>query len=152
MSAMLRVHSPKNFVGGLLLIALALIAFWQGQDLPFGRAMKMGPGYFPRVLSVLICGSGVILVAMSFYVRGSALERWSLWRMCLVLAAIAAFAYGIRPLGLVPTGALLVAAASVAAPDVRWRESLVFGACLLLFTVLLFVYAIGLPLQLWPAP
>jgi hypothetical protein len=85
-------------------------------------------------------------------VRGAALERWSLWRMGLVLAAIAAFAYGIRPLGLVPTGALLVAAASVAAPDVRWRESLVFGACLLLFTVLLFVYAIGLPLQLWPAP
>jgi putative tricarboxylic transport membrane protein len=148
---MSRVRSPRNLVAGFFLIALALVAFWQIQELDIGRAMKMGPGYFPRILATLIGAAGLGLIAMAMYSPGPALESWSWGRLAVVLGAIIVFALLLRPLGLILAGAVLVATASVAAPDVRWREACVFGVVLIAFAVLLFSYALNLPLPLWPA-
>lgn len=146
-----RVNSPKNLLGGLLLLALAALAFWQTQELEIGRAMRMGPGYFPRILTVLIAACGLGLVAMSAFAKGPALEPWSFGRLAIVLGAIVAFAIALRPLGLVLSGAMIIAIASAAAPDMRWKETAVFGVALIVFAVLLFSYALNLPLPLWPA-
>lgn len=149
---MLRIHSPKNLLGGFLLVALAAIALWQAQDLPIGRAMKMGPGYFPRVLSIAVGVFGLIMMAMSAFVPGQKLERWSFGGLLLVLSAIVFFAFTVRSLGLVFTSAGLVAIATVAAPDWRWKEATIFGVCLVVFAAILFPKGLGLPLPLWPWP
>jgi len=146
------IRSPRNLLGGVLLIALAALALWQAQDLPMGRAMRMGPGYFPRVLAFLIGGCGIALVVMSLVAPGGKLERWSWGRIGLVLAAIVFFAFAIRALGLVVTGVGLVAIATVAAPDWRWKEATIFGVVLVAFAAVLFPKGLGLPLQLWPWP
>jgi hypothetical protein len=36
--------------------------------------------------------------------------------------------------------------------EMRWIESVIAAAVMTLFCVLLFVYALGLPFQLWPQP
>lgn len=72
--------------------------------------------------------------------------------MGLVLASIVFFAFAIRALGLVVTGVGLVAIATVAAPDWRWREATIFGVALVAFAAVLFPKGLGLPLQLWPWP
>jgi hypothetical protein len=41
-------------------------------------------------------------------------------------------------------------AAAAATPEARWIETLIWGAVLTAFCVLLFVVGLGLPFQLWP--
>jgi len=149
-AGMTRLRNPGNLFGGLALIALALFTFWQISDLEVGRAMRMGPGYFPRLLAILIGAMGVLLVAMSAFVPGPRLERWSLGRLGLVLGSIVVFAITIRPLGLVLSGAILIVLSTLAAPGTRWKETAIFGVALLVFVTLLFPIALSLPLAIWP--
>ncbi len=147
---MTRLRNPGNLIGGLALIALALFTFWQISDLEVGRAMRMGPGYFPRLLAILIAAMGVLLIAISAFQPGPRLERWSLGKLALVLGSIVIFALAIRPLGLIVAGAILIVMSTLAAPGTRWKETLIFGVALLVFVTLLFPVALGLPIAIWP--
>lgn len=146
----LRIRSPQDVAGGLLLVALALIAGWQALDLDLGRTSRMGPGYFPMLLSGLIglFGAGIALRGLRLDGGDIAPFRWR--RLLPVLLAITLFGLLIRPLGLVLASVALLLVASVAAPDFRWRGTLAFGAGLVVFAVLLFPVLLGLPLSIWP--
>jgi hypothetical protein len=144
------VKSPQNLAAGGVLIGLALLVFWQTQDLTTGTAMRMGPGYFPKLLAILIALCGVVLAGMSLTVRGERLQGWALRPIVFILFSIVFFAFAIRPLGIVATGAALVLISSIASREVRWKETLLFAAGLLLFAVLLFPIALSLPLPIWP--
>ena len=144
------VKSPQNLVGGLVLIGIALLVFWQTQELATGTAVRMGPGYFPRLLAILIAVCGAALAATSLAVRGPRLEGWTLRPILFILGSIIFFAFAIRPLGIVGTGAILVLLSSVGSREVRWKETLLFAVGLLVFTVILFPIALGLPMPIWP--
>ena len=64
----------QDFVGGLVVIAVALFAFWQAADLPIGTLGGMGPGMLPKFLAVLFGLLGVLLVLDSFLETGLPLE------------------------------------------------------------------------------
>jgi putative tricarboxylic transport membrane protein len=68
----------------------------------------------------------------------------------LVTIAILLFATLIRPVGLIISSFLVFIVASAGAKDVRWIEALIAAVVLTAFCVFLFVYALGLPFQLWP--
>jgi len=149
-SVRLGLRSPRNFAGGLTLLAIAAIALWQLQDLPVGTAMRMGPGYFPSLLAYLIGFFGLVLLAGSMVVEGDRLEGWNVKNLALVLGAIVLFAFTIRTLGLVLSGAALMIVAASAARDRRWTEAVLFTVGMLVFAVILFPIALNLPLAIWP--
>lgn len=147
---MVRVRSPQDVVGGLALVVVAVVAWTQLGELRMGTAMRMGPGYFPTILAGLVGLFGLFIAGRALVLDGPRLDPWG-WRHIIpVIGAIAIFAFAIRPLGLVLSGAAIVLVSSFAAPDLRWRETLLFGAALVLFTVLLFKVALGLPFAVWP--
>ncbi len=133
-------------------MAPAAIALWQAQDLPIGRAMKMGPGYFPRVLAGAVGVFGLIMMAMSAFVPGPKLDRWSFGGLALVMGAIVFFAFAVRALGLVFTSAGLVAIATVAAPGLALEGGDDLRVCLVVFASILFPKGSACPLPLWPWP
>jgi hypothetical protein len=47
---------------GLFFIALGVAALWLSRDYPVGDLNRMGPGYFPRMLSVGMICLGVLIV------------------------------------------------------------------------------------------
>jgi hypothetical protein len=55
-------RNNKDFLGGLLLIGLGAIGFYMALDYPFGSAMRMGPGYFPRALAGILIAFGVYVM------------------------------------------------------------------------------------------
>jgi putative tricarboxylic transport membrane protein len=67
-----------------------------------------------------------------------------------ITLSIIVFAMFVRPLGLVVASYLSIMAAAAATPEVRWIEAFIWGAVLTAFCVLLFVFGLGLPFQLWP--
>lgn len=147
---MLRVRSLQELFAGLALIALAAAAFWFVRDLDPGRAVKMGPGYFPQVLCGLIGISGILVALTGFTTEGPGLERWRWHGIAIVLGAIVFYAFTIRTLGLAVAGGLTVLISSAAAMDFKWKQSVLFTAALMVFTILLFPIALSVPIPIWP--
>jgi putative tricarboxylic transport membrane protein len=78
------------------------------------------------------------------------LGRWSVRGPLLVLGAVVAFGLAIRPLGLLIAGPLAIVIAALASDEVRWKETLAFGAAMTVFCIGLFKFALGLPIPLAP--
>jgi putative tricarboxylic transport membrane protein len=144
------VYLRQDFAGGLTIIAIAAFAFWQGSDLPIGTFGGMGPGMLPRGLAVLLGLLGALLCLDAVLEGSPRLERWSLRGPLFVLGAVVAFGMAVRPLGLVIAGPLAIVIGALGSSEVRWGETLVFGAIVTAFCIGLFKFALGLPIPLAP--
>ncbi len=146
---MLRVKSPQDIGAGVVFMLIGIAGLYFGSDLAFGTAARMGPGYFPTLLSVLIIAIGVLVAFRGMTLQGPPIETIQLRPIAFVIAAILVFGYLIERIGLALTAALLTILAAYARPDVNLGETLLLGIGLALFTVVVFVYALGQPLPAW---
>ncbi len=144
------IRAPQDAAAGIFLIAVGVIALWQGADLSAGTLNQIGPGMLPRALAVLTAVCGIALVVEAFLTPGVGLERWSLRGLLFVLGAVVAFALVVRPLGLVVAGPLAVIIGSFASPETRLVETLIFSAIMTTFCVVLFKFLLGLPIPVAP--
>jgi putative tricarboxylic transport membrane protein len=140
----------QDFIGGLAVIAVAVFAFWQGASLPIGTLGGMGPGMLPKGLAILLGLLGALLAVDAVLEGSPRIERWSLRGPVFVLGAVVAFGAAVRPLGLVIAGPLAIVISGFASNEVRWGETLIFGAIMTAFCVALFKFALGLPIPLAP--
>lgn len=140
----------QDFCGGLVVIAVALFAFWQAADLPIGTLGGMGPGMLPKSLAVLFGLLGALLVLDSVLEAGPPLERWSIRGPVFVALAMVAFGLTVRPLGLVVAGPAAIVIAALASNEVRWVETIVVGLLMTIICIGLFKFALGLPIPLAP--
>ena len=58
---MFRVKSPQDLGAAIVFVAIGLAGAYFGRELSFGTAGRMGPGYFPLILSLIIVGVGLVL-------------------------------------------------------------------------------------------
>jgi putative tricarboxylic transport membrane protein len=142
--------SRQDVVGGLVIIAVAIFAFWAGSDLPIGTFGGMGPGMLPKGLAVLLGLLGLLLIIDARLEGGLPLERWSIRAPIFVLGAVVAFGLTVRPLGLLIAGPLAVIISAFASDEVRWVETIVLGVVMTAFCIGLFKFALGLPIPLAP--
>ena len=140
----------QDFVAGLVVIAVAVFAFWQAADLPIGTLGGMGPGMLPKSLAVLFGLLGALLVLDAFVETSVPLEPWSIRGPVLVALAIVAFGLTVRPLGLVVAGPVAIVIAAFASDEVRWVETAAVGVLMTVVCIGLFKFALGLPIPLAP--
>ena len=146
----MRVTSPKDFIAGLLFLAIGLIGLWVAREYPVGTAFRMGPGYLPHLLLY-----GLILLGAAIAARGFVIEEGFdgpfAWRALIgITAALILFGLLVERLGLVITTVAAVLAASLAGQGARWREMVLVAAGLAAFAAGLFAYALRLPIPVWP--
>jgi hypothetical protein len=145
-----RLHINQDVVAGLMFIAWGVAALWFGRRFPVGSAMRMGPGYFPLVLSWLLIGFGGFIAVRGALVEGQRLTRWY-WRpLVMVLLTFLIFAALIDRAGLALAGVCSIFIGAMGGPDFRWREALILALGLTAAAVALFIYALGLPMSVWP--
>jgi putative tricarboxylic transport membrane protein len=144
------IKGPQDFYGGLALMGIALFALWASSDLQGMRGFSFGPGTAPRMFAYLLLALGAGVAVTGFLVDGPPLQRYGIRGPVFVTLAILAFAVAIRPLGLVVSafGAFIIAA--MGSEETRWKETIIVGICLTIGCALLFPYALGLPLDLFP--
>jgi len=146
-----KVRSPQDYIGGVALIALALFALWASSDLQGMRGFSFGAGTAPRMFSLLLLGLGVAVTVVGVLTDGPHLATYA-WRGPLFVSlSILSFAVTIRPMGMIFAALASFMIAACGTPETRWLETLIVGICLTAFCSLLFPYALGLPLQLWPS-
>jgi putative tricarboxylic transport membrane protein len=145
-----RIKGPQDFYGGLALIGIALFALWASSDLPGMAGFSFGPGTSPRIFGVLLLLLGAGVAVSGLFVDGTPLQRFSVRGPVFVTLAIISFSATIRPLGLVISSLLSFFIAAMATPETNWKETIVVGILLTIGCSLLFPYALGLPLELYP--
>jgi putative tricarboxylic transport membrane protein len=144
------IKAPQDFVGGLALLAIAIVAYFGMTKLGSMRGFQMGAGTVPRLFTMLMAGLAILIMVGSFTKRGPKLENFP-WRGPLfVIAAVIFFGVFIRTLGLAVTGVITVLLAGSAVDDFRLKEGFVFAIAITAFCAFLFPYALGQPIPLWP--
>lgn len=143
---------PQDLGAGLFLVAVSLIALWQGADLDAGTVREMGPGMLPRGLAGLtgLCGLFVATRPLWSSEIQESLAGWSLRGPVLIFGAALFFAYAIRPLGFTVAGPVAIVLAALAGRETRWVEIIVFAIVMTAFCTLLFRVALGLPIPVAP--
>ena len=81
---MAAVRHPKDFWSGVIFIAIGLFAIIHGAKYTIGTAARMGPGYFPRILGILLIVLGAILALRALRLKGPPLPQWK-WRPTVVV-------------------------------------------------------------------
>lgn len=140
----------QDFIGGVVVIAVGVLAYWLASGLAIGTLGGMGPGMLPRALAVLLAALGVMLVVASIVDAGLPLTAASLRGPVFVLGALIAFGLTVRPLGLVGAGPIAIIISALASDEIKWGETIVSGILTTLFCVGLFKFALGLPIPLAP--
>lgn len=147
----MRIRAPKDFWAGVMFCGFAVVAVLAARGYSLGSAGKMGPGYFPLLLGFVLGGLGVILIARSVVLDGEPLPRFHLWPLLVIAVAVCLFGVLIEPAGLVVALAVLTVLSAWAGPQFRLPETLALALALIAFSIGVFVYALGLPLSIWPS-
>src|SRR6185436_13787779 len=71
------IRSPKDFWGGIGLIALALFGIWACGDLPGMRGFAFGPGTAPRMFAYVLLALGAGIVLVGLLTEGGPLEPFT---------------------------------------------------------------------------
>ncbi len=145
-----RIKGPQDFYGGLVLMGVALFALWASSDLPGMQGFSFGPGTAPRMFGVLLLLLGAGVMVTGLLAKGEPLQRYGIRGPFFVTLAILFFALTIRSMGLVVTGFITFMIAAYASHETRLVQAAVVGALLTIGCALLFPYALGLPLELFP--
>ncbi len=142
------IRNVKDFWTGVIYIAFGSAAIIISRDYGMGTAVKMGPAYFPTILSVLLILIGVISLVRSFIKQGSPVGAFALKGLVLVIASIILFGFIVRGAGLIIALPVLVIVSSYASSRFRWQYSLLLAAGLTVFCILIFQKGLGVPLPI----
>jgi hypothetical protein len=146
---MFRIKSPRDLGAGILFIVIGLGGFWFGRALPVGVASRMGPGYFPMMLSGLIVAVGLLVLARSFVLVGPPIERPQIRPLLFVILSMLAFGYLIQRLGLaIAVMALTVIAVLARRGKFNVLETAALAIGLAVFAVVVFIYGLKQSLPL----
>ena len=144
------IRHPKDFWAGILFIAFGSAAVGIAFNYPVGTAGRMGPGYFPRGLGMIMIALGAILALRALRVDGQRIEFPSFKPLLVVLGAVVAFGAAAPKLGLMVATVVLILISSAASHEFRWKESIISSLFLAAFTLVAFVYGLKLQLPTWP--
>ncbi|ANQ85555.1 hypothetical protein dqs_2525 [Azoarcus olearius] len=150
----IRILSRRDSLAGLLFIAFGSVGGYLSAAYPLGSAMRMGAGYFPLLLSVVLglLGIVVLLRSLAFDAEEQAIGGGIAWRAAaFVGGGVIAFALLAPHQGLLLATVVLTVLSGLAQREVRVRELLGLSAVLAVFGVAVFSYGLGLPLPVLPA-
>ncbi len=135
--------------GGFLALFGLAVAIYAALSYDIGTLRQMGPGFFPLVLGGVLAVLGVLIVIPALMRESE--KRPIAWReMLAVSAALLVFGLLLDRVGIAITTPLTVLLATSVAPHkgIVWRLAL--AAIITVLTWAVFVFALKMPLPVWP--
>jgi putative tricarboxylic transport membrane protein len=142
------IRGTKDFWTGVIYVSIGTAALIINREFAMGSALKMGPAYFPAVLSGILIIIGIISFVRSFIRHGSPVSGYAFKGLLLVTGSTLLFGFIVRGAGLVIALPLLVIISSYASKQFNWKYSLGMAAGLTLFCILIFLKGLGVPLPI----
>ncbi|MFY9348387.1 MAG: tripartite tricarboxylate transporter TctB family protein [Orrella sp.] len=141
-------RDTRDLIGGIALIAIGVFAALHARQYELGELQRMGPGYFPTALGILLAVLGVLVAVPALFREGTSIKiEWKslLW----VMVSILVFAVLLNHLGMIFTSVLAVIASSMAS-DIKWKARLILSGCIAVITYLIFSFGLGMVIPVWP--
>ena len=158
----MRIKSQKDFFSGLVFMVVGVAFAWGATSYKLGDAARMGPGYFPFMLGILLAIFGVIVTFKATLVEtedGDKVGSWA-WRpLFFIIAANLLFGLMLGGLpaikfpsfGLIVAIYVLVFVAALAGDEFRFKEVVVLATFLAILSYVAFIWALKLQFPAWPA-
>jgi Tripartite tricarboxylate transporter TctB family len=146
----LRVRSQREFTAGLIFFFTG--AIWLAGSLSYriGTATAMGPGYFPLVVSLILTLLGIGSVIRALKIEETdVLGPWPPVAVVLVLGGVVGFGLLLESTGLVAAAAVLILLSCSSRLRTRPIETLLLTAALIALVSGIFVFGLGMPVDLY---
>lgn len=141
----------KDFLSGLMFMAVGAVGLYMALDYPMGSALRMGPGYFPNVLSGLLILAGIyclihgLLNPDQMKIAGN----WSVRALIIIPVGTVVFGLLMEHTGFVPALLALIFIVAYAGDEFKFMEVLMLAVGLTIVCTALFIYGLGLPYPLF---
>ena len=157
----MRIKSQKDFFSGLMFLLVGIAFAWGAGSYSIGTGARMGPGYFPMVLGVLLAGLGLIIAITSVVVEtpdGDPVGSFAWKPLVFIIAGNLVFGAsigGLPSIGLPPMGLIfgifaLTFVASNAGDEFKFKEVLILAIILSVFSYGAFIMLLKLQFPVWP--
>lgn len=158
----MRIKSQKDFWAGMLYVIVGGGFAIGATNYTIGDAARMGPGYFPMMVGILLAVLGAFIVFRSLVIQtpdGDLIGKWA-WKP-LIYIILANFLFGILldgvpslgipAMGVIIAIVVLTLVSACAGTEFKLREVLILAAILTVGSWAVFVWGLNLQLQVWPS-
>jgi hypothetical protein len=152
-----------TWLGGLMAILGAVVFFrsFAGKPINSWKVFPLRPWLLLAsivLMSILYFGDAMFFKGNPLIIKqtvaalalGTFLGAWGPKSLFVVLMAVAAFGYLLRPMGLVVATLVLVVGSAYGGHEFKLKESTILGVALAVFVVLVFIKGLGLSMNVWP--
>lgn len=158
----MRIKSQKDFFAGLLFMVVGIGFAWGATNYQIGTSARMGPGFFPLMLGIILTILGGIVVFQALVVEtpdGNPVGKVAFRPLLYIIGANMLFgillggipSMGVPAMGLIVAIYALVIVAARGGTEFRWGEVLILATLLAVGSYLAFVYGLNLQFQVWPS-
>ncbi|WP_061931140.1 tripartite tricarboxylate transporter TctB family protein [Aureimonas sp. AU22] len=141
------VKSHRDLIAGLIFVAIAAGFAFEASNYDMGRAIRMGPGFIPMTLAILLAILGIAII-VSGMKKDERVERTPVpWKgILLILAALVIFGEFGSLLGLVPVVFIGTAIVALASARNTVVSALSIALCMSALCWLVFKVGLGITL------
>ena len=158
----MNIKSQKDFFSGLVFVVVGVAYAIGATNYKIGEGARMGPGYFPLMLGVLLAILGVVVIFKAMVVEtmdGDKVGRIAWKPLFFIIAANLAFGVLLGGLpsikfpsfGLIVAIYALVPIAALAGDEFKLKEVLVLATILAAASWVAFIWALKLQFPVWPS-
>ena len=157
-----RIKSEKDFYSGLLFMAVGIAFAWGATNYKIGDAARMGPGYFPLLLGILLAIVGLVVTFLALTVETEDGDKVGAiaWKpLFFIILANLLFgvmlgglpSIGLPYMGLVAAIYVITFVAAMAGEEFKFREVLILATILAAMSYVAFIALLKLQFPAWPA-
>ena len=158
----MNIKSQKDFFSGLMFIVVGAAFALGASSYSIGTGARMGPGYFPLILGVLLAVLGCAIAVKSMITPtpdGDKVGKFAWKPLFFIITANLVFGacigglpmIGLKPLGLIVGIYLLTYIASHAGDEHKFKEVAILATVLALLSCVAFIVLLKLQFPVWPA-
>ena len=136
----------KDLWSGLMFAGFGVLALIMGSNLAIGTAVRMGPGYVPRMLSYILIALGAVIVARAIIAPGDAIERLRWKPTTMITIGVVVFALLFESAGLAPALIALIFLAALGGEEFKLVETAL--ACVVLIILCIVIFKLGLGMNI----
>jgi cytochrome c biogenesis protein CcdA len=144
----LAFRNNKDFWAGLVFAGTGAGAMFIARTYPFGTTLRMGPGYFPIVLSVILIAFGLFVMARGLRKFEQIKGNWSIRALIVLPLSMVIFGVLMELAGFIPALAGLIFVSAASGREFKFKEVLLLTVLLGVMSVAMFIWGLGLPYPL----
>ncbi len=149
----MKIRNQRDFGAGIMYMVIGLFFAIMATNYPMGTAAKMGPGYFPFYLGILMFLLGLLVAVKAFGAKAAieSIPKFN-WRiMAQITGAVVLYGLSLPRMGFLVAIVVLVFVAASASREFTWKGTAINAAFLVTFTYSVFVVGLKLQFPLLPA-